>query len=279
MSDLELNIKSHQHSKEMEINNTTALVYTRFRENPHSLEKVNDVKIMLELIECYHNIFKYMSNNMQNNAIVAKAAIKKNMYEIENVGEELRDNKKFILDIANDCPMAMRACSNRLREDKDLASIYLNVDDDLYRFLPSTLTGCRELAKITLKKNPYNYIYMNEEIKNEEDLLIETVSNQPKLLGFLEDVRENYDLVKKIMDRNPLALMYASENLHNNYNFLEIISNFYNSSLFNEWEELSPKVQEFIKERLDVWEMFQEEKKMKLTMAESTLTIKKIKKF
>jgi hypothetical protein len=202
------------------INNKHDNYYTIFKHIPYELK--NDKNFILELIKLDIRIFYYTSDRIKNDAeiILNIMTINDNIFNLEirnkielnndtaypyvkyilnNVSNNLINNKDFIKSIIEKCPEVFEYIPEKFRNDKDFIFELLD-----------------EGHSIILD-------YISDDLKNDEDFIIRIIENYDDyvLHNTLTEIKNNFKVVECSVKHDGTTIQFASDNLKDNEIILE----------------------------------------------------------
>lgn len=174
---------------------------------------------------CSNNInnVKYIGENLKNDKNFIINLIKKSQYGnlLYDINSNLLDDKEVVL-IALENKLDTDLISDRLKEDKEIAikavRFYSNalVNFKLYQ-------DCEEVISLALEKKYFSLDYNNvsARLRKNKDLMLKAIDSNPYNLEFLDnELKSDLDIVKKALDKKLFTIEHANADVKNNKNFI-----------------------------------------------------------
>lgn len=174
-------------------------VYTHLKIN-----EISNIERIINLLKQDHNIFKFLSEELQNNSDLILEALKYNINIYKVIPTNLLTNKNFIIN----CYESMTTCNTTLLKflDKMLDELYKQINDPVPFYLYH--------KKLTQEN--YKIIVKSIEFLNEIDKINKGIYN----LSFIKNNSEiiyllNENIISFLIENKEYEIIYKNEKLSN----------------------------------------------------------------
>jgi len=148
--------------------------------------------------------------------------VKKDGSNLQYASDALKDDNAIVMTALANAPFAYKYVSPRLKDDKDILTYVLekNRDGSLIVYASDRLRSNKELGLLALQKNSFAFKYLYHSLKNDKDIVLTALRNQPsyhiELLDLIpRRMFSDKEVMELALEKNDLALQYASEELRN----------------------------------------------------------------
>lgn len=209
--------------------NALCLQYTNFSFKDNEQNVLNAIKNNSE-------VFGFASERLRNNRETVLAAISQHGHLLQYAGLEFKNTKDLAMTALETSkeghiPNLVKSLSLELRNDKDVIFKAANKNVGALEHASPEIKAERSFMLSLVKNHPYCFNYMNNELKNDKEL-IDIALSQPNPTGSPNDVlkslsddfKDDKEIVKKAVQQSGMVLRHASTRLRNDKEFvLELI--------------------------------------------------------
>jgi hypothetical protein len=179
----------------------------------------NDHDIIYKAIKKNPDNFKYISSELKDNKEIAQLALKENIYLLKLVSERLRGNKEFILDV--------------IKNIKNIDKHYYN--GVILKYLSYTLQNDFEVVFNAVSKSANELLDTTYEFQDNEIIIEAAISDAElkikekytsRYAKYISDrLRNNFDIMLKVVSIYLNDFEYVSTSLKNNIDFINSLVN------------------------------------------------------
>lgn len=151
--------------------------------------------------------FRFCSHIHKNNTRIVIQA----MYEdIENVcyaGKTIKNDKKAMLEILKHCPEVLEYASEKIQTDKDIIEFIIRRKVEALNYAEH-FNQNKELVLFAIKAASNGWIlqYVSEELKNDQDVVLAAVLENPNAFQFAGiHLRNNKEYIKKFVNHHVIC--------------------------------------------------------------------------
>lgn len=149
-----------------------------------------------------------------NKTIEAIALIKKDWKQLEEMDDELKNNKEVVIVAVNLEGFAIDYASPTLKNDKEVVLTAINQNGNALGSASENFKNDKEIVLAAMKENYYAFNYASEILKNDIEFILNVINISGAILAFLSDeFKNNKQVVLAAVNQEGEALEYASENL------------------------------------------------------------------
>lgn len=192
----------------------------------------DDEDVVMACMKLGESAFTYASDRIKNSYQLALAAATPGITALECVGEKLRDNKEFVMEVYQKTEaknfLKFYFVSDRLRDDEDVVRLYCQTGKH-FPYASERLRDFRDIALSACIDDGNAFQYVSERLRDDEEFVMEVLRNR-KNTGYLRYVSERLRDYKEfalevfISTGDTKGLQYVSERLRDDEEFvLEIM--------------------------------------------------------
>jgi hypothetical protein len=210
------------------LKNDKEFVLKSLKKYDQSLKYVSDrlkdnKKFILKAIKKKDRVLKYASNRLRDDKDVVKVACIYGRFDnFQYASDRLKDDKEFILKHYK--YIQINYISKRLKNDIDIAKIFISKKDSAFQYLSKKLKNNKEIAWLAIKKNIYNIKYLGKKLKNNKKIALYVVKNaewqsekEKILFEYLDPVfRKDKDIAKWAYIKDRRNYKYIDKELKKN---------------------------------------------------------------
>lgn len=164
--------------------------------------------------------FEYISPRLQNDVVIAKISIFKNIGMMKYAGDDIRDNENIVRRVLGINPMALGFASERLRdmEVSVLKAIYK--DGATLKYASDRLKDDEHVVYEAVSSNPLAIKHSSARLRNNEEIVMTSISRHGWLLEEAsQELRNKESVVREAFKCDPLSFKFASERLKEDAEF------------------------------------------------------------
>jgi len=121
---------------------------------------------------------RYATNNLKKNKKFVLDAVKQNFYALKYASEDLRNDKQVVLEAVKYRGIALRYASRELKMDKDVVLEAVQNDPDAIMDANEMFKGDKDVMLIVVKKGQL-LREATDELKGDEDIVFTALENNP----------------------------------------------------------------------------------------------------
>lgn len=207
----------------------------------------DDEDVVMACMKLGERAFTYASDRIKNSYQLALAAATSGITALECVGEKLRDNKEFVMEVYQKTKaknfLKFYFVSDRLRDDEDVVRLYCQTGKH-FPYASERLRDFRDIALSACIDDGNAFQYVSERLRDDEEFVMEVLKNR-KNTGYLRYVSERLCDYKEFAlevftgTGDTKGLQYVSKRLLDDEEFmLEVMKRTGNSAGFqyvSEW--------------------------------------------
>ena len=186
-------------------------------------EYKNDPHVFLAAITIRASNFQYAGDELKNNKNFILEFLRKVPSRgdsiVPYIGKELYSDYDFMKQLIEIKPSAVKSLGAALKENRELWIMAIENDDYVLEDLPKPLTEDIDLCKRAINKNGINIRYFSPAIRKNRELAIEAIKKNGSALGYVDPslgLSDDIDIVMMAISTNCYSIKYASERLQKN---------------------------------------------------------------
>lgn len=176
------------------------------------------------------NIFKFLSNDLQENPEICKLVVNTHNLGQESIyKEEFKKNKNIIFEILSQKPNVYKDLHPEMKLEARIAKAALILDAKNFAYLPDKLSKNTAFLKIIYKENPnfLNHLMENpyhEYLLSDKKFVLLSISqlkNTPELFQKINKIHSNdLEIISKSLYENPACYEYLSNKQREQENYI-----------------------------------------------------------
>ncbi|KAG2382573.1 hypothetical protein C9374_005153 [Naegleria lovaniensis] len=143
--------------------------------------------------------------------------------------KELQDHAELVFQACKSCSNALEFASLRLRNDFNLVlkvvQLECNTFNSVLAFASKELQNNKEIVLNAIQRNPRAYLEASEKLQADEQVAMETVSQNGIFLYFMpESIRNNLEVVLRAVENDPWSYAFVtSDSIRNHEQVIKIV--------------------------------------------------------
>lgn len=155
-------------------------------ENPDYLKKISDKWKNNE--EFFKGIMEKVEEKFKLNDFSVAEKIKTKLTIYSYMGEELKNNKNFILNAIDNDSFIIKYAGENLKSDKDFLVTAIKKNSHTFNFICDDLKRDKRFISELIKENPEVFKFATDQIKRDKEFILELIKENPKTLNFMDNV-------------------------------------------------------------------------------------------
>lgn len=178
--------------------------------------------IVSAAVRNYAYALQYASDTLKDDKDVVLIAVRRNGETLRLASPRLRDQKSVVLAAIDTTSYAFGYASNRLRDSEDVALAAIELDGRELRHASDRLRDSERVVTAAVEQNGFFIEFASQRIKNDRDFVLFAIQyitedESGESWAFLphlpERLSDDFEIVIKVIQKNPLDLQFASNRL------------------------------------------------------------------
>ena len=204
-----------------DLNNDREIVYTAIRSRSLALSYAGlefraDKEIVKEAVRKMGGVLKFASSELRDDEEIVLAAVRNDGLALEYASGRLRADPQIVTAALDNTGRALKYADEHLKRHPDYLRLAVNHSPvcNACHDLDEAQLDNKELLTIAILKNPVNFTFANQELRDDEDLVQLAVQDDGAMLGHASSrLRAQERIVRLAVQNYGKALKYASPEL------------------------------------------------------------------
>ncbi len=186
-------------------------------------ELKKDKEFLLKAIKKDDSCLGYASDKLKNDKEFMMKVIKKDSLCLAYVSNNLKKDKEFILQILAKQYLSFAFISEELRKDREFMLQAIKRNGETVEYASEELRNDKDFMLQAISCNAICFPYASDKLKNNKDFVLQAIAINCAVIEHLKDIfRDDKDVILKLLeiDEYGIALLYASDRLKNNKEFM-----------------------------------------------------------
>lgn len=137
--------------------------------------------------------------------------VKKNGQSLQNLNDELRNNKEIVLAAINQYCYALRFASEQIKSDQEVVFSAVNQNPLSLQYASEKLLNDRQFIKMVVKKDGMALQYVGENLQTDKELVLLALSNNGMALKYVNnELREDVEVISTALKQEQMAMEFVS---------------------------------------------------------------------
>eukprot|EP01080_Neovahlkampfia_damariscottae_P009253 gene9253-1340_t len=142
--------------------------------------------------------------------------IKKDYHYFIYATEQMKDDKKLIIQAVNINPLILEYVSDRLKNDNDIYMTAFKKNSMSIKFLPEEYKSNEEIIIEGIKQHVKSLYFVSLKLKNDPNFMLRAFDINQSSIEYISDIlKDSKDFFSKVLQKNGKMLKYSSKNLKN----------------------------------------------------------------
>lgn len=203
------------------IKNNRNVALAAIAQNPRAIGLVgpdlqNNEDFICEVVQQNGLVLEFMRSQFQNNERIAQAAIAQNLRAIKHVGATLRANPDFMNSVVSRNIEDLQYAGPNLKKSPPFMLRWVLANFNAFPFVDPALKNDKEFMSSVIERYPQAIADAGENITAHYGCMKRILERNGLALRYLHDsLKPSYPLTRIAIGQNPLALEYAHPDMQN----------------------------------------------------------------